>query len=83
MAAAAPSNPSMAPILPLPAQLSLFTGPPVLTAALNQAFGQNQSQHPSLPSQGVQGHMQSMQSLLHADEPVHPAGPHNFPHTST
>ena len=80
---AAPSNPSMAPIMPLPAQLSLFTGPPVLTAALNQAFGQNQPQQSSLPSQGVQGHMQSMQSLLHADEPTHQAGPHTFPHTNT
>ena len=73
----------MAPIMPLPAQLSLFTGPPVLTAALNQAFGQNQLQQPSLPSQGVQGHMPSMQSLLHADEPAHETEPHTFPHTST
>lgn len=64
---AASSNPSMAPILPLPAQLSLFTGPPILTAALNQAIGQGQLQQPSLPSEDVPHHIQSMQSLLHGD----------------
>ena len=77
--AAAPSNTSMAPILPLPAQLSLFTGPPVVTAALNQAIGQNQPQQPSLPGQGQ---MQSLQSLLQADEPVHQTGPHSYQHSS-
>ncbi|KAL3146375.1 hypothetical protein ABBQ32_003061 [Trebouxia sp. C0010 RCD-2024] len=72
---AASSNPSMAPILPLPAQLSLFTGPPILTAALNQAIGQGQLQQPSLPSEVVPSHMQSMQSLLHDDEPALQPGP--------
>ncbi|KAL3156973.1 hypothetical protein ABBQ38_001230 [Trebouxia sp. C0009 RCD-2024] len=74
---AASSNPSMAPILPLPAQLSLFTGPPILTAALNQAIGHGHLQQPSLPSdhEGVSSHMQSMQSLLHGDEPALQPGP--------
>lgn len=80
--AAASSNPSMAPIMPLPAQLSLFTGPPILTAALNQAMGQGQLQHPSLSSQDVPSHTQSMQSLLQADEPAHLPGLHDASQTS-
>ena len=67
------SNPSLAPILPLPAQLNLYPGhPPILAAALNQAMGQGHLQ-PSLHVQD--GQMPSMQSLLQGDEPVQRSGP--------